>query len=160
MQQDVQTDATCNINQCCVPQFDSCKRRPPPVLSDQSLNLGWSLTATSSPGLFPQKMGGAPHPFFEGKALGTRLRLREVGLYNENNIFIRFPVSRQKCKPSLNKWPFSSPLSMLFWVTLSNTSPGLHPFRPRDQETTGSGDESAVGFSSKGFVRRYSKLCN
>ena len=26
----------------------------------------------SSPGLFPQKMGG-PHPFFEGKALGTRL---------------------------------------------------------------------------------------
>ena len=29
--------------------------------------------STSSPGLFPQKMGGAPHPFFEGKALGTRL---------------------------------------------------------------------------------------
>ena len=29
--------------------------------------------ATSSPGLFPQKMGGAAHPFFEGKALGTRL---------------------------------------------------------------------------------------
>ena len=28
---------------------------------------------TSSPGLFPQKMGGAPHSFFEGKALGTRL---------------------------------------------------------------------------------------
>ena len=27
--------------------------------------------STSSPGLFPQKMGGAP--FFEGKALGTRL---------------------------------------------------------------------------------------
>ena len=30
--------------------------------------------ATSSPGLFPQKMGGPPHPFFEGKALGTRLK--------------------------------------------------------------------------------------
>ena len=29
--------------------------------------------STSSPGLFPQKMGGASHPFFEGKALGTRL---------------------------------------------------------------------------------------
>ena len=35
---------------------------------------------TSSPGLFPQKMGGAgkdplltPHPFFKEKALGTRL---------------------------------------------------------------------------------------
>ena len=27
--------------------------------------------ATSSPGLFPQKLG---EPFFEGKALGTRLR--------------------------------------------------------------------------------------
>ena len=43
---------------------------------------------TSSPGLFPQKMGGAgtgpagpafsrPHPFFEGKALGTRLVFSE-----------------------------------------------------------------------------------
>ena len=31
------------------------------------------LTPTSSPGLFPQKMGGAPHPCFEGKALGRRL---------------------------------------------------------------------------------------
>ena len=30
--------------------------------------------STSSPGLFPQKMGGSPHPFFEGKALGTRLQ--------------------------------------------------------------------------------------
>ena len=30
------------------------------------------LQSTSSPGLFPQKMGG-PHLFFEGKALGTRL---------------------------------------------------------------------------------------
>ena len=35
---------------------------------------GHQQTATSSPGLFPQKMGGAPHPFFEGKALGTRLQ--------------------------------------------------------------------------------------
>ena len=26
-----------------------------------------------TPGLFPQKMGGSPHPFFKGKALGTRL---------------------------------------------------------------------------------------
>ena len=29
--------------------------------------------ATSSPGLFPQKMGGAPHSFFKENALGTRL---------------------------------------------------------------------------------------
>ena len=40
---------------------------------------------TSSPGLFPQKMGGAgkdpllpPHPFFEGEALGTRLASNRV----------------------------------------------------------------------------------
>ena len=37
------------------------------------------------PGLFPQKMGGAPHPFFEGKALGTRLdsdpRLHDLKLF-------------------------------------------------------------------------------
>ena len=26
------------------------------------------------PRAFPLKMGGAPHPFFKGKALGTRLR--------------------------------------------------------------------------------------
>ena len=32
-----------------------------------------SAHTTSSPGLFPQRMGGAPHLFFEGKALGTRL---------------------------------------------------------------------------------------
>ena len=33
-----------------------------------------SCPPTSSSGLFPSKMGGAPpHPFFEGKALGTRL---------------------------------------------------------------------------------------
>ena len=29
--------------------------------------------ASSSPGLFPSKMGGTPHPFFKGKALGTSL---------------------------------------------------------------------------------------
>ena len=36
------------------------------------LSLLSQQRATLSPGLFPQKMGGA-HPFFEGKALGTRL---------------------------------------------------------------------------------------
>ena len=35
---------------------------------------GNKTRAISSPGLFPQKMVG-PHPFFEGKALGTRLKL-------------------------------------------------------------------------------------
>ena len=38
------------------------------------------LTPTSSPGLFPQKMGGAPHPCFEGKALGTSLLLTHAPL--------------------------------------------------------------------------------
>ena len=32
-----------------------------------------SAHTTSSPGLFPQRMGGVPHLFFEGKALGTRV---------------------------------------------------------------------------------------
>ena len=38
-----------------------------------SIFFHYCLFSTSSPGLFPQKMGGAgkrPHPFFEGKALG------------------------------------------------------------------------------------------
>ena len=38
------------------------------------------LTPTSSPGLFPQKMGGAPHLCFEGKALGTSLLLTHAPL--------------------------------------------------------------------------------
>ena len=42
----------------------------------KKMRLYQRANPTSSPGLFPQKMGGAgrPHPFFEGKALGTRLR--------------------------------------------------------------------------------------
>ena len=53
-------------------------------LNSRSSNVGYWLPSrekgqnysTSSPGLFPQKMGGAPpHPFFEGKALRTRLKI-------------------------------------------------------------------------------------
>ena len=41
------------------------------------------LTPTSSPGLFPQKMGGAPHPCFEGKPWGRVCSLRMRHLRNE-----------------------------------------------------------------------------
>ena len=54
-----------------------------PVCGDVGLWSGFdeiskiAPSPTSSAGLFPKKNGGgggAPHPFFEGKALGTRLR--------------------------------------------------------------------------------------
>ena len=37
--------------------------------------------STSSPGLHPEKMGGAPDPVFKGKALGTRLRKTKQNLF-------------------------------------------------------------------------------
>ena len=39
-----------------------------------------AFEATSSPGLFPQTLF-PPYPFFEGKALGTRLLLRQKDDY-------------------------------------------------------------------------------
>ena len=45
---------------------------------------------TSSPGLFPQKNGwDPPHPFFEGKALGTRLPFRTLLLISYRILFHR-----------------------------------------------------------------------
>ena len=50
---------------------------------------------TSSPGLFPFKMGGA-HPFFKGKALGTRLTQRRRRRQQERQTSNRFKLAKQQ----------------------------------------------------------------
>ena len=35
------------------------------------------------PGLFPQKLGRAPHPFFKGEALGTRLSFSPAAIHRD-----------------------------------------------------------------------------
>ena len=60
----------------------------------------WSMDATSSPGLFPF------HPFFKGKALGTRLKM-SVNWSNWGKWLIE----------KVNKWSFSSKLSSLLQLS-------------------------------------------